>query len=283
MACLVIGVLLAWLVTRTRLPGRRVWAVVAALPLAVPTYVAAFAWVSFFPRFGGYSGSLLVLTVCCYPYVYLPVVAVLERIDPAQEEVARSLGLGPVRVFLSVTLRQVRPAAAAGGLLVALYVLSDFGSVAILRYDVFTRVIFNSYQSGFDPTPAAILGIVLVAITVDHRVGREPRPRPGHLRPARRRCRPVAPAGPARLGDRARAGVLRRGRRARPRRARRGPVVLVGEGQLRRHRRPRADLRRAAHALALGDGRRPHGRAGAAGRGDRGALPGPARRAPSSR
>lgn len=166
LGCLVLGIGLAWLVTRTRLPGRGFWAVVAALPLAVPTYVAAFAWISFFPNFGGFSGSFVVLTLCCYPYVYLPVVATLELSDPAQEEVARSLGRGPWRVFWSVTLRQVRPAAAAGGLLVALYVLSDFGSVAILRYDVFTRVIFNSYQASFDPTPAAILASLLVAITV---------------------------------------------------------------------------------------------------------------------
>ncbi|MGQ0630653.1 MAG: ABC transporter permease [Sporichthyaceae bacterium] len=163
---LVIGIGLAYLVTRTSLPGRRFWAVVAALPLAMPTYVAAFAWISLFPTFGGFSGSLLVLTLCCYPYVFLPVAAVLEFTDPSQDEVARSLGQGPWRTFVSVTLRQVRPAAAAGGLLVMLYVLSDFGSVSILRYDVFTRVIFTSYRGSFDPTPAAILALLLVAITV---------------------------------------------------------------------------------------------------------------------
>ncbi|MGQ0466196.1 MAG: ABC transporter permease [Sporichthyaceae bacterium] len=163
---LVLGIGLAWLVTRTRLPGRGFWAVVVALPLAMPTYVAAFAWLSFFPGFGGFSGSFVVLTLCCYPYVFLPVAATLELSDPAQEEVARSLGRGPWRVFAGVTLRQIRPAAAAGGLLVALYVLSDFGSVEILRYDVFTRVIFNSYRSSFDPTPAAILASLLVVITV---------------------------------------------------------------------------------------------------------------------
>lgn len=163
---LILGIGLAWLVTRTRLPGRGFWTVVMALPLAVPTYVAAFAWLSFFPGFGGFGGSFLVLTLCCYPYVFLPVAATLELSDPAQEEVARSLGRGPCQVFVTVTLRQIRPAAAAGGLLVALYVLSDFGSVEILRYDVFTRVIFNSYRSSFDPTPAAILASLLVVITV---------------------------------------------------------------------------------------------------------------------
>ena len=165
-ACLVIGVSLAGLVARTTLPGRRVWAVLVALPLAVPSYVAAFSWLSLFPRLDGFAGSALVLTLVSYPYVYLPVVAALARIDPAHEEVARSLGRGPLATFTSVTVRQVRPAAAGGALLVALYVLSDFGAVAMLRYDVFTRVIYTSYRSSFDPTPAAILSCVLVAMTV---------------------------------------------------------------------------------------------------------------------
>ena len=164
--CLVLGISLAGLVVRTRLPGRRVWGVLVVLPLAVPSYVAAFAWLSMFPRFGGFLGSTLVLSLCCYPYVYLPVAAALARIDPAHEEVSRSLGAGQVRTFLTVTVRQVRPAAAGGGLLVALYVLSDFGAVAILRFDVFTRVIYTSYRSSFDLTPAAVLGCLLVLLTV---------------------------------------------------------------------------------------------------------------------
>ncbi|HEY0636702.1 MAG TPA: iron ABC transporter permease [Pseudonocardiaceae bacterium] len=164
--CLVIGVSLAGLLARTRLPGRRVWAVLVALPLAVPSYVASLSWLSVFPRFGGFLGATLVLTLVSYPYVYLPVVAALARVDPAGEEVARALGRGPLRTFVTVTARQVRPAAAGGALLVALYVLSDFGAVAMLRYDVFTRVIYTSYRSSFDPTPAAILSCVLVVLTV---------------------------------------------------------------------------------------------------------------------
>ncbi len=164
--CLVIGVGLAWLTTRAALRGRRAWTVIAALPLAIPTYVAAFAWISIAPGLSGFSGSVLVLTLCSYPYVYLPVAAALSRLDPALEEVSRSLGSGPWRTFLGVTLRQLRPAAAAGALLVALYVLSDFGAVSILRYDAFTRVIYTSYRSSFDRTPAAILGCLLVVLTV---------------------------------------------------------------------------------------------------------------------
>ncbi|MDP9398161.1 MAG: ABC transporter permease subunit, partial [Actinomycetota bacterium] len=165
-ASLVLGISLAWLVTRSGLPGRGAWAVLAALPLAVPTYVAATMWLSRFPAVHGFAGAALVLTLCCYPYVYLPVAAALERADPALEEVSRGLGRTPWSTFFGVTLRQVRPAAAGGGLLVALYVLSDFGAVQILRYDTFTRAIFTAYRSGFDRVPAAVLGCVLVGVTI---------------------------------------------------------------------------------------------------------------------
>ncbi|MFM8240524.1 MAG: ABC transporter permease, partial [Actinomycetota bacterium] len=84
--------------------------------------------------------------------------------DPALEEVARSLGRGPVRAFATTTLPQAWPAAAGGALLVALYVLSDFGAVALLRVDAFTRVIYASYRASFDRVSAAVLALVLVVL-----------------------------------------------------------------------------------------------------------------------
>ena len=165
-ACLAIGISLAWLTVRARLPGRRWWMLLAAMPLAIPTYVAAFAWLAAVPGLHGFAGAALVLTTCSFPYVYLPVAAALQRVDPALEEVARGLGRSPLATFGTVTLRQVRPAAAGGALLVGLYVLSDFGAVSLMRYDAFTRVIYTSYKASFDRTPAAVLGLVLVAVTV---------------------------------------------------------------------------------------------------------------------
>nr|BFE50079.1 hypothetical protein GCM10017745_35060 [Saccharothrix mutabilis subsp. capreolus] len=87
------------------------------------------------------------------------------------EEVARSLGRGRLWTFLSVTLRQVRPAATAGGLLVALYVLSDFGAVSLMRYEAFTLGIYTSYRATFDRTPAAVLGCVLVVLAIALTIG----------------------------------------------------------------------------------------------------------------
>jgi iron(III) transport system permease protein len=164
-ACTVLGVAAAFLVTRTDVPARRLFGVLAALPLAVPSYIAAFAWVSSVEGFEGFWAAALVLTLVSYPYVYLPVAAALAGVDPAQEEVARSLGRGPWRTVAGVTLRQVRPAVAAGALLVALYVLSDFGAVSILRVEVFTRAIFTAINLGFDRTGALVLATVLVALT----------------------------------------------------------------------------------------------------------------------
>jgi iron(III) transport system permease protein len=171
-ACVLLGVTSAFLVTRTDLPGRRLFGVLAALPLAVPSYVAAYAWVAAAGMidptwvFEGFWAAALVLTLVSYPYVFLPVAAALVGADPGAEEVSRSLGRGALATFTSVTLRQVQPAVAAGGLLVALYVLSDFGAVSIVRTDTFTRAIFTQFNLGFSPNTAVVLSTVLVVLTV---------------------------------------------------------------------------------------------------------------------
>lgn len=161
-----LGVALAWVVEATALPGRGFWRVVCALPLAVPTYVAGYAYIARFPSLAGFTGAWLVLTLYTYPYVFLPVSAAIRGLDAVQGEVAQSLGLSPRRVLRVVTLPRLRPAVATGALLVALYALSDFGAVSLMRYPVFTRAIYVSYQASFDRTPAAILGCLLVACTL---------------------------------------------------------------------------------------------------------------------
>ena len=161
----VLGVGAAWLIERTTLRGRRIWAVLAALPLAIPSYVAAFSWIALLPDITGFTGAVVVLSLSCFPYVYLPTAAALRRLDPAMEETSRSLGIGPYATFWRVTLPQLRPAVAAGALLVSLYTLSDFGAVSILRYDTFTRVIFTSFNASFDRTPAVVLSGMLVLVT----------------------------------------------------------------------------------------------------------------------
>ncbi|WP_373693493.1 ABC transporter permease [[Mycobacterium] burgundiense] len=165
-AAVVFGVGLAVLVTRTDVRGRRALAVALTLPLAMPSYLLAFLWVSLFPKIGGLWGSALVLTLVSYPLVFLTTTAALARVDPAQEEVARSLGHSGASVLFRVTLRQARAAITAGALLVALYVLSDFGAVAAMRYEAFTWVIYGAYRSGFNPARAAVLSLLLLVFAL---------------------------------------------------------------------------------------------------------------------
>lgn len=165
-ATLLIGIPAAWLITRSTLRWNRGWLVLLALPLAVPSYVAAYTWVAMFPGMKGFWAAWLVLTLVSTPYVVLPVVAALRTSDAGGERVARSLGLSPTKAFLRVGLPQIAPAAAAGALLAALYTLSDFGTVSIMRYDAFTRVIYASYRASFDRTSAAVLSLILVSLAL---------------------------------------------------------------------------------------------------------------------
>jgi iron(III) transport system permease protein len=207
-----IGVPVGWLTARTDLPGRRLFTVLTALPLAVPSYVAALAVVATFGPRGtiarwlgplgvdrlsevyGFPGAWLALSLATFPYVTLTVRGALRRLDPALEEVSRSLGAGPWETFLRVTLPQMAPAAAAGALLAALYTLADFGAVSLMRYDTFTRSIYVQYKGSLDHSAAAVFALVLVAVSlavvavearvrarsrvVSARTAREPRPVP---------------------------------------------------------------------------------------------------------
>ncbi|HMM42809.1 MAG TPA: ABC transporter permease subunit, partial [Thermomicrobiales bacterium] len=184
-ASVAVSLPLAWLTTRTDLPARRVWTVLTTLPLAIPSYVGAFAviaalgprgivqgwlerWfgVERLPEIYGLPGAALTLTLFTFPSLLLPLRAALRGMDAALEEAARSMGLGAGEAFRRVTLPQLRPALAAGALLVAFYTLSDFGAVSLLQFDVFTRAIYTQYRGAFDRTRAAGLALVLGGLTV---------------------------------------------------------------------------------------------------------------------
>ncbi len=175
----VIGVSLAWLVYRCDTPGRRMWRWLLAVPLMIPSYVGAVAYVMIFgPQgwikpvlgeapFNLYSfwGVLLVLTLFKFPYVFLIVGAALKRMNRSFEETARSLGLGPWAVFWRVTFPFLRPAIGAGAVLTALCTLSEFGVVALLRYNTFASAIYYQME-GYDRTAATVLSTVLIGLTV---------------------------------------------------------------------------------------------------------------------
>lgn len=184
-SCSALALIFGWLTVRTDLRGRRFWSVATMLPLVIPSYVGAYLFAAAFgprgllqqlleglagierlPGIYGFPGAFLVLTLLSFPYSLITVRAALQRMDPALEESARSLGYGPWSTFWRITFPQLRPALVAGGLLVGLYTLRDFGAVSLMRYTTFTRAIYIQYQSAFDRSSAALLSTVLVVMTL---------------------------------------------------------------------------------------------------------------------
>lgn len=179
-----LAVPIAWLTTRSDLPYRRVWSVLTAMPLVVPTFVGAFLFVSVLgprgvlqqvleplgverlPDIYGLPGAALVLVLLSYPYILLTVKSAFQGLDPSLEESARTLGHGKLSTAFRVTLAQLRPAIISGALLVALYTLSDFGAVSLMRYPTFTWVIYQQYQTAFDRSIAGVLSLALVGMAL---------------------------------------------------------------------------------------------------------------------
>ncbi len=173
---------LAFLTDRTDLPFARWWRSITVMPLAIPSYVGAFAFiialgpngslqdllaplgVERIPDLYGFLGAWLVLTLFTFPYLLIVLRAGLRDLDPGLEEAARSLGQSAWGAFWRVTVPQLRVPLAAGSLLVALYVMSDFGAVSMMRFDTFTRAIYIRFGSAFDRSTVAVLSLVLVAL-----------------------------------------------------------------------------------------------------------------------
>jgi iron(III) transport system permease protein len=161
-----IGTVLAWMVERTDMKAKRLWSVLAVVPLAIPPFITSYAWVSLSPDLENFWGALLVVTVAYYPLVYLPVAASLREMDPALEETARALGLGRLSMFSRIILPQLRPALLGGVLLVSLDVLVEFGAFALLRFRTFTTAIYGAYRAGFSGAEPALLAMVLLLLCI---------------------------------------------------------------------------------------------------------------------
>ena len=178
-----LGTGLAWLTTRTDLPFRKIFSVLLTLPLVYPTFIGAAALVRTLnpgglvndllanigvdrtPQFGGFTGSWLVLTLLTYPYVFLPVAARFSRLPGSIEQSARLLGNSALRVFGRIIVPQAAGSIAAGMLIVFLYAISDFGAVAILRYDTLSQAI-DSNQLANRPVALALSLVLLILAAI---------------------------------------------------------------------------------------------------------------------
>ncbi len=184
-----IGVPLAFLTAYVQMPFKRFWLILLAAPLALPSYIGAFAMYFSFGRGGeienvlGFStppisglwGSALVMSLYTYPFVMMTTRSSLLSLDASLVNAARTLGLSLGASLWRVVLPRVVNSVAAGALLAALYALSDFGTPAIMGFDTFTRVIFVEYNA-FGLSQAAMLSLQLMVIVglilfIESRIG----------------------------------------------------------------------------------------------------------------
>ncbi len=162
----ILGVATAWVVERTRVPGRRIWPLLLVAPLVVPLFVTSYAWATLSPSLTGFWGAAGIVTFSYYPIVLLLVAASLRVMDPALEETARSLGLGPWRTFCRVVLPQLRPALLGGMLLVLLDTLVEFDAFVALKFQTLSVNIYAQYQLSFSASGAAALALLSIVLCV---------------------------------------------------------------------------------------------------------------------
>ena len=181
---LIVAVPAAWLTMRTNLPFRRVLSVALALPLVIPSFVMATTLIEVLgpkgslqgfleplgierlPSIYGLPGATLVLVLMTYPYVYLTVRAAIAGLNPELVEAGRSMGYSMLETFRRITLPLLMPAIGSGAILAALYTLSDYGGVALMRHYTLTVSIMVNYQTSVDRVGGAAMSMLLVAFAV---------------------------------------------------------------------------------------------------------------------
>ncbi len=181
-----LAVPLAFALARLPVPGKSAILALASLPLILPSFVSAYALVLLLGRSGivtqwlqahgvgftsiyGPGGIVAVYVLTLYPYVLLPTIAAFKAVDVSMEEAAQNLGSSPARTVWTVTLPIVMPAILAGGLLVLIETLENFGVPFVLAEDmpIFAVEAFKLFigETAPNPSSAGVLGVLLILTT----------------------------------------------------------------------------------------------------------------------
>ncbi|MGE5257398.1 MAG: ABC transporter permease [Hyphomicrobiales bacterium] len=184
---LILGIPFAFFLSRYRVPGKNILKTLGTLPLILPTFIGAEAWLLLLGRNGlfarilqqigleapsiyGWKGIVLVFTLQFFPFVFLMVSAAINAIDRSLEEAATNLGSGRLRVFFTVTLPLITPAILSGALVVFYLCIENFGVPTLIGEDfrVLSVQAYNEFISemGGNPSMAGALSMVLLAITL---------------------------------------------------------------------------------------------------------------------
>ena len=178
-----LGTAAAALVALTEFPGRRLFQWALVLPLALPGYVLAVAFIGLFDFSGAFAtqlrdwgvalpeirsraGVIAVMSLALYPYVYLVASDAFASQGARALEAARALGMTPLRAFFSASLPLARPFIAGGVLLVLMETLADFGTVAAFNYDTFTTAIYQAWFALFSTSTALQIAAAMLLVVI---------------------------------------------------------------------------------------------------------------------
>ena len=175
-----IGTGLGWLIARADFPGRRFFSWLLILPLAIPAYVAAYAWLDLsqaggpldrftaglFPVIRGSWGAGAMFSLTLYPYVYLLARNAFAAQSSDTYDAARTLGRSPLSAFFGTALPMARPAIAAGLALVVMESLADYGTVSHLGSPTLSIGLVRAWSGAGSLVDAARLSLVLVFIAL---------------------------------------------------------------------------------------------------------------------
>ncbi len=185
-----VGTLAAWLVTMFRFEGRTMVDRLLVLPLAMPVYIVAYAYVELLdfagpvqtamrsafgadswtayliPELRSLTGAILLFSSVLYPYVYLTARASFVQQSVCALEVARTLGCTATQTFWSIALKMARPAIAAGVALMMMECLNDLGAVQYLGVETLSASIFATWTQRSNLAGAAQLSLVLLVIVI---------------------------------------------------------------------------------------------------------------------
>ena len=217
----VTGVLTAWLVVSCEFPFRRFLSIALVLPLAMPTYLAAYAFGEFFdytgplqtglrmltglksakdywfPDIHTMPGAVFVLGSVLYPYIYLTSRSVFLMQGRAAADVARTLGANPFRVLFKIQIPMARPAIIIGLALVMMETLNDIGAVQFLGIQTLTASIYDTWLNRGSLSGAAQIACFLLAfvviLTLIERVARRRQKLPDKKQQVRSMILPASP------------------------------------------------------------------------------------------
>ena len=212
---LIAGTGCAWLITMYRFPGRDLLDRLLVLPLAMPTYITAYAYVelldyagpiqratralfgatsprdSWFPDIRSLGGAVFVMAAVLYPYVYLSARASFVQQSICVLEVARTLGRTSLGAFWSVALPLARPALAAGVALALMEAMGDLGAVQYLGVQTLSASIASTWlQRGSLGGAAQIALVALLFIAALYFIERSARGN-GRIAATTGRVRPI--------------------------------------------------------------------------------------------